>query len=302
MNELAVLAADAEFIYGECSCPMLEDKGLNLVKNDREKLVDSEMTRSLLAWIAVQVTALAEEMAEKRKAEQKTHDLRQSSLFNQILDRWKNSFMTKLTSDLFGGAGIGDSLGGLGTGSEGGGRTFTGDSAKEDGKGDGADSTKHSSGEDSGKGGGSGDQSKKGPKFPRVLLSGYDRDPLDPSATEPFQCDPRQPPVKQRFQDIAAGIYWINTSRLLAEKLIDQYGSNSTRWREYMFQRYVDIIVKQQVYELQKREVNLTADKVDNLIDEITSRVHDAASSDLEEFLFEDTLSGGTAAPQETPA
>jgi hypothetical protein len=83
----------------------------------------------------------------------------------------------------------------------------------------------------------------------------------------------------------------INTSRLFAEKLLTQYTAYSTRWREYMFQRYVDIIVKQQVYELQKRKLNLAAEK----IDDITSRVHDAASGDLEQFLFEETLSSDPA-------
>jgi hypothetical protein len=295
MNELGVFAADAEFVYGECSCPMLEDKNLNLVKNDREKLVDSDITSALLEWLGSQVKSLADEMADKREAEQKNHDLRQSSMFNQILDRWKNSFMSKLTTELYGGTGIGDALGGSGSGAEGGGATFTRDSANGNGIGDGAGHSKNSSGEAGGTGGGSGDQARKGPKFPRVLLSGHDRDPLDENATGPFVCDPRQPPVYQRFQDIAAGIYWINTSRLFAEKLLTQYGADSTRWREYMFQRYVDIIVKQQVYELQKRELSLTAEKIDGLIDDITSRVHDAASGDLEQFLFEETLSSGPA-------
>jgi len=125
-----------------------------------------------------------------------------------------------------------------------------------------------------------------------VLLSGEDVDPLAEGATEPFECDPRHPPVYQRDVDIEAGIYWINTSRPMAEKLMDRYGSESARWREYMFQRYVDIILKQQVYQLGKRDPDLTPEKFDGLIDKVTSSVHDAAAGDLEQFLFAEQLTG----------
>ena len=40
--------ATAEFIYGECYCPKLEDLEEDLVKNDREKLVEGEKSKALL--------------------------------------------------------------------------------------------------------------------------------------------------------------------------------------------------------------------------------------------------------------
>jgi hypothetical protein len=40
----------------------------------------------------------------------------------------------------------------------------------------------------------------------------------------------------------------------------------------------------------------MTADNIDSLIDEVTSRVHDAAAADLEEFLFDETLRGSAPA------
>ena len=42
-------------------------------------------------------------------------------------------------------------------------------------------------------------------------------------------------PVYQRDIDVKAGIYWINTSRPLADKLREKEGANSARWREYSF-------------------------------------------------------------------
>jgi hypothetical protein len=285
MNELGFMrhAPETEFIYGECVCPLLEDEASNSVKNDREKLADNDLTRALIEWIRQQVDALAEEMTSKRREEKKVRDLRQSSLFNQILDKWKNRFMAKLNTELFGGAGIGGSFGGVGGG---------GDSKIPKGGGGSGGGGKNTG--DAGTGGGSGDEKRKGPRFPRVLLSDQDIDPLDPAPTEPFHVDERQPPVYQRDVDLEQGIYWINTARPLANKLLDQYGASHPRWREYLFQRYVDIILKQSVYELAKREPEFTDYRVDQLIDDVTSKVHDAAAQELEQFLFEDRLTGST--------
>jgi hypothetical protein len=282
MNELGFMqyAPETEFILGECECPILEDEAFECVKNDREKLVENDLTRALLAWIREQVDKLAEEMTDKRRKEKKTRDLRQSSLFNNFLDRWKNRFMVKLTGELFGGSGIGDSFGGAGGGS----------TTKIGGAGTNSSGGGGNAGEDDGSGGGAGDQIRKGPKFPRVLLSGVDSDPLNEDASEPFEVDERQPPIYQRDIDITEGIYWINTARPLASKLMDECGADSTRWREYLFQRYIDIILKQSVYELGKRDPDFAPYKVDNLIDEITSRVHDAAAEELEHFLFDERL------------
>ena len=84
------------------------------------------------------------------------------------------------------------------------------------------------------------------------------------------------------------GIYWINTSRPLAEKIIQTYSSDSTRWRDYLFQRYVDIIIKEAIYELVKTETSPTADDVNRCIDEITTKIHDEAAKDLNSFLFDE--------------
>ena len=121
---------------------------------------------------------LADKMSEKRRAEKKTWDLKQSSLFNQLLDRWKNKFMAKLTSDLFGGIGIGDSSGGTGGG--GWDHAHTGDGRDSE---NGAKNT----GDKDSSGGGAGDEKKKGPRFPQVLLSGFNQDPSTKPASKPFE-------------------------------------------------------------------------------------------------------------------
>ncbi|HEX8524202.1 MAG TPA: hypothetical protein VF669_18250 [Tepidisphaeraceae bacterium] len=304
MNELGFLtnSAESEFIYGECECAFLENKGLDCVTNDREKLVANGLTNALLAWVRDQVDDLAAEISERRKSEKKTRDLAQSSLFNQMLDKWKNRFMARLSLELFGGSNIGDTFGGSGGGGSGGG-SGTNNGENGAGGGGGANEGTTGNGEHPGTGtgtqGGTGEQKKSGSKFPKVLLSSQDIDPLNPDSSSPFECDPRHPPVYQRAIDIEHGIYWINTSRPLANKILDFYGSDHPRWREYLFQRYVEIIIKQQVYSLAKHDPDFTPEKVDGLIDTVTAMVHDAAAEDLEQFLFDDRLTGGAAASSE---
>lgn len=304
MNELGFMAnaSESEFIFGECECSFLENDDMNCVTNDRERLVANELTGAILTWVRERVDELAAEIGEKRKTEKKSRDLAQSSLFNQMLDKWKNRFMSRLSAELFGGKNVGDGFGGTGGGSAGAGTESSKSIGAGGGSGGGGEQESTNGegnyqGDGTGVLGGSGDKKKPNSKFPKVLLSGQDVDPLNPDATGSFDCDSRHPPVYQRSIDIPHGIYWINTSRPLANKFLDYYGANHPRWREYLFQRYVEIIVKQQVYTLAKSDPEFNAEKVDDLIDKVTGMVHDAAAEDLEQFLFDDKLTGNAPGP-----
>lgn len=59
------------------------------------------------------------------------------------------------------------------------------------GKGQDSGNGNKNTGEMDTKGGGAGDQKKQGPRFPQILLSGFNQDPLDEGAMKPFECDPR---------------------------------------------------------------------------------------------------------------
>lgn len=273
--------AAAEFVYGECFCPKLEDPKEDLVKNDREKLVEGEKSRVLLDWIRAEVAVLAEQIAEADAKERRQQDLSQSSAFNEFLNQWKNRFMPTLMSTLFGGPGEGGSFGGTGTGTGG-----MGD-AEPTPEGDPNDTDAE---QGAGEEGGGGDEERTGRRAPRVLLSGQDADPLEPLGG-PVECSPRHPAVYQRHQDVSEGIYWINTSRPLAQRILDDYGAHSTRWRDYMFQRYVEIILKESIRELEHKQGNLSADLIDTHIDELYTRIHDQAEADLAGFLFDEKLS-----------
>jgi len=74
MNELSrgILYPQTVFIYGDCICPVLEDKDVDVVKNDRSKLVSEHpVTKALLLWLEDKVNELARKIQEKERQEQK---------------------------------------------------------------------------------------------------------------------------------------------------------------------------------------------------------------------------------------
>lgn len=264
--------AQAEFIFGECACPILEDPKEDCVKNDREKLIVNHRSQALLRWIAEQVDEVGKKI-EKEEAKKRTlQNLKLTDEFNRILNTWKNQFMDKLLTQVLGGPGAG--LGSGGMGSDGSGGALGGSSNTKGGSG----------GEGAAKGGGAGDQPRKGTRHPIVLLSSYSPDPLDITPT--VDLSPRQNPVYQRPQDVDAGIYWINTSRPLADAIYKQHGAESPRWREYHFQRFVDIIVTEALQAMEKKGMEFKFDSVQNKINEVVKAIHDNALEHLSQYLL----------------
>lgn len=266
----------AQYIYGECSCPILEDPDYDCVQNDRERLVDNERTQALLQWIASRIDEVAEKIADKEAKQEEEKNIKATDEFNQILNKWKNQFMSKLFAEVLGGPGKGSSTGGLGDEGSGGGKK----DKSEDKGGIGAGA---------GEGGGQGDEKKKGSRAPLVLLSGQE-DPEFPGV--PVTFSERHFAVEQRQQDVGRGIYWINLEKPMAKKIIDKYGVDSPRWRNYLFQRYVDIFTKETIYRLAKKEGGtLTPEQADYEIMRVSSLVYDKATIDLEEFLLSEKFS-----------
>lgn len=261
----------AQYIYGECTCPILEDPDYDCVSNDRDKLVENDRTKLLLEWVASKIDELGEKIAALEQKETEKKNFQVTDEFNKILNNWKNQFMSRIFTEIFGGPGRGTGTGGLGDEGSGGGKND--ESENKGGVGSG-----------SGKGGGEGVEKKRGSGMPKVLLSGQE-DPDFPGVVVTFS--ERHFSVEQRQQDVARGIYWINLDKPMAKKIIDQYGVDSHRWRNYLFQRYVDIFMKETIYRLAKKEGGtLTPEVVDTEIMKIISIVYDKATVDLEDFLL----------------
>lgn len=264
--------SQAEFIFGECYCPILEDPEEDCVKNDREKLIDGPKSRALLRWIAEKVDEIGRAIEKEEAAKRKLQNLSLSDVFNNILNTWKNQFMDKMLGEVLGGAGLGDTSGGTGEFGSGGGLKD-----KSETKGG-------TGGSGERKGGGEGDQPKKGQRHPVVLLSSLNPDPFGDGAS--LDLSSRHSPVYQRPIDVEHGVYWINTSRPLATAILERHGAESARWREYHFQRFVDIIVMEALHTMEKKGVELTFDIVENKINDVIKSVHDNALEHLSPFLL----------------
>lgn len=278
MHELgSIMYPQAVFIYGECKCPILEDPDDDCVKNDRSKLIaENPKTKALLEWVGERVNEVAEKILEKEKAEQEKLVKEYSQAYNEFLNRWSSRFLNRIRAELLMSPGEGPGAG-FGTGGSSGG--FGGGKGGKGGK----------------KGGGAGDKEggggtpKRRSRLPRVLLSGMDSDPLNPEG-ELLYLDPRQGVIYQRLQDVREGIYWINTSSPMAKAVLGRFGEGSQQWRSYLFQRYVDIFVREELRDLFKKDTELfNPDVIDTeVFNRFLTKVHEAASQDLGAFLLED--------------
>ncbi|MBC8303403.1 MAG: hypothetical protein H8E55_47550 [Pelagibacterales bacterium] len=258
-----------EFIYGECECPILEDKENSHVTNERERFVSSDMSNAIIHWVQKEITKLTEKMLEEQKAHKRKYDLSKTSDLNKILNTWKNQFLKTILKDQLFGEGNEPGIGG--DNDEG---PIMG---SQKGKNTGKKAKKK-------KGSSGGDTTRKASGYPEVLISGRDEDPMFGDGRT-FECDERHHAVHQRPWDLANNIYWINTSKPIAGRILDLYGPESPRWRNYLFQMYTDIIIKEAIFIMGKRDI-LTSDDVNNKIDDIISTIQEKAISDLDNFLF----------------
>ena len=96
---------------------------------------------------------------------------------------------------------------------------------------------------------------------------------------------PRQPVVYQRYNDVERNLWWINAQRPLAERIIAEDSAESARWRDYVFNRFCEVI---QAYEVRERW-----DKKTDLAEfnwELLGQVHDSAAGELSDVLFDGDL------------
>lgn len=293
----------AVFIYGELECPILEKPGSDCVQNDRSKLIENPTTKALLEWVNQQIIELCKKIGDKerKEREEKMKDI--SSSLNNYLNQWKDRFMSKILSEILvgngknSGHGTGGDEGGTGGNGAGGGVIDgvpgDGDVIQDPGtggSGDGPGEGPNSGGTGEEENNGGGNIPKKSKRSPRVLLSDWDADPLSEDGGS-ITLSPRQPAVYQRQQDVDEGIYWINTSAPLAKSILDRYDQNDPRWRDYLFQRYVDIFVREALSGLEKSDPDeFNAANVEQKINDVVIKIHQAAASELSSFLFEDTF------------
>jgi hypothetical protein len=297
LREFGLYYPQTDFIYGECICPILEDPNDDCVSNDRVKLISNEKSKVVLDLIKGSIENLCKQISSQEKKEKEESNKKISSEFNNFLNQWKNRFMNKILSEMFISKQLGDGDNGnivndeIGDNDE---NYKNKESFDSGGTGGGnppiinADNTTNSEG-DNNKNKDGNDEKAKNSRFPKILLSGHDEDPLEPGNKIFLQQS--QGLIYQRPQDVTEGIYWINTASPLAKFIIDEYGAESVRWRDYLFQRYVDIFIKEALIKLEKKEPDrFNANTIDGeIFGKLVTRIHEIASKELETFLFDDS-------------
>jgi hypothetical protein len=282
--------AGADFIFGELDCPALDDLGLR--QNDRQRLVSNEVTDAVLLWLAERVDELSDELAEEENRNRERRDVEATLALTSRLNRWKNRFLRSREIFVSVGTEEGSGTGGTGGGGTGGTGTFGGTGDGGSGGGTGGEGEGGSG--SNGGGGGSGDETRRAPRFPEILVSGFDP---DPETGETFFLHARQPVVYQRHNDVDRNLWWINAQRPLAERIINQDGAESVRWRDYVFNRFCEVI---QTYEVRERW-----DQTTDLAEfnwELLGQIHDSAAGELADVLFVDDGSKATGVEVESGA
>ena len=266
----------ADFIYGVLDCEALDDHGLR--QNDRQKLVPNDITDAILEWVASRVDELSNELAEQENLRHHQHRASTIQALTSRLNRWKNRFLRSREIFVTIGPGEGAGEGGTGGGGSGGpGAIQIGSNGGSNGQGSGGQAE---GGSGSGEGGGgAGEEKKRGARFPEIRVSGYD---IDPVTEEVITLHPRQPVVYQRPEDVSQNLWWINAQRPLAERIVNEDGVNSPRWRDYVFGRFVAVI---QAYCVREQWDGTT--DLPELLWKLEGEIHDSAAHELDDVLFD---------------
>jgi hypothetical protein len=267
--------AGADFIYGTLDASVLEDHGLKT--NDRVHLVANSMTDAVLEWVAAQIDDLSDELAKEENAKRRARDENENQVLSNRLNRWKNKFLRAREVIVSVGKGEGFGEGGTGGGGAGGQGEFHDQEGGPGSGGGGGGAGAGGSGSIDG-GGGAGEKKKRVPRFPEIRVSGYDP---DPETGEVFTLHPRQPVVYQRTHDVEANLWWINAQRPLAERVLQDDGAGSARWRDYVFSRFVEVI---QAYDVRSNWDGTT--DISEYLWDLLGVIQDSAAVDLSDILF----------------
>jgi hypothetical protein len=274
-----------DFIHAELE---LDFAGMDgLVENEREKLVRSTTTQALLEWVAATIWERVQELERTQRESARRTDLEIASILNDQLNLHAKQFLEELQTEILvdlvqdpGGGGPGP-RGGPGSGEGGsgeGGKTGPGDV---------------SGGQTSGGPGDSGTSEVPGtseqvrrPRFPQVLLSGFDPDPST-GGSGTRNLTERHPPLEQNDMDKKYNVWWINTQHAFAKLTLQHGGSKGAAFKSYQLHMFRDVVQREVLRYRQRRESELSLDVVENELTDISNRFLAALPRDLAETLLD---------------
>lgn len=239
----------------------------DLVTNDREKLVDSVVTQSVLNWCVQKIWAkvdIIEKMLQQNK-QKKNMDV--ASKLNESLNSHAEKFLQQIQAEILvnyvssptgGGAGSGGlGLGGTKKGSGGKGERIHGKGGNE---GTGGDVEEP------------GNQKKlRRLQYPRILLSDYDLDPAtEYTVTKPLS--DRHPPLYQDDIDRIYNVWWLNTAHPFAVEAIKRGGTSGINFKSHQLSMFRDMVQRESLRILQRRDVELPLDRIETELDKISDK------------------------------
>lgn len=265
LNELPVVKSPIlPFIHGELEINF--KKISELIANDRERLIPCPQTQNLLEFVATKIKERVEEIEQTERARERAANLERASILNESLNQHARRFLEQVQTEIMVDFLDNETGGGPGPHGRGSGRT--------EGTGP------HKTGRQ-GTGGGPGEKGAaetpgertraKRPRFPVILLSGYDEDPSN-NKRETKHLTKMHPPLYQDDVDRNYNIWWINTMHPFAGAALAHGGPKGSAFKSHQLFMFRDVVQREAMRMLQRREAEVALDRLETELDEISNR------------------------------
>jgi len=130
-----------------------------------------------------------------------------------------------------------------------------------------------------------------GKNFPKIILSEWEPDPLNPDG-EPCRLSPQDGPVHQPTpQHVENNVWFINMTCPLAKYYFEKYGANSVQFREYHLERCAEALVKIKLNNLYQETEDISFDEMERQWREQAAEVQARATDELAPFLEGEAIS-----------
>jgi hypothetical protein len=256
-----------------------------LVENDREKLVLTSTTESILSWVGEYVWKRIKAVEEHQKDSKLRSELQIAALLNDALNQHAKRFLQELQTSILIDLVEDATGGGPGVSGKGTGPIRTGDEKhdktpeappKETGGSIGEGGTLELPGSS---------QPIRRPKFPQVLLSGIDADPSKADGTSKNLTD-HHPPLEQDDTDKEYNVWWINTEHPFAKEALNHGGAKGSAFKSHQFFMFRDVVQREGLRILQRRESEMSLDYIENSLSEYSNKFLTGIPLDLIEELL----------------
>jgi hypothetical protein len=269
------------FMHAELQVNFVEIS--QVVTNDRERLVDSPTAQLILEFVAHKIWEKIQ-VIEKINRENKTKDdLELAAILNDTLNKHVQRFLQQVQTEIlidYVPSDVGGGFGGEGSGSGGERKGAGGKGKREQGKG-------------GGKGVGGdveipGEAKKvRHSQFPRMLLSGRDKDPAREDGETKNLTD-RHPPLHQDDIDKLHNVWWLNATHPYAAKTLKMGGGpKGLAFKSHHLSMFRDLVQREALRILQRREAELPLDRIEIELDEISNRFLAELPVDIVESILE---------------